>query len=472
MSFNLASMLTESALAEPGRFVCRTVDRDITYRELDESSGRFAAALLAQGHARGDRVAVQLPNVPEFLTAYFGILKAGLVMVPMNPLLTPREWQHQVADSGAVLHLTDPAQVSELADSAAGVADTADTSADDTAVIIYTSGTTGRPKGAELTHFQLYMSCSTSSEAFGALPDDVTLAALPLFHIYGLNSSVNSVVRFGRTMSLLPRFEIEPVLDAMERHGVSVTLGVPTMYHAILNAELGERKFAPFRVSSSGGASMPEALMTAFEDRFGVTVLEGFGMSETGGAGFLNRPDDRRIGSIGKPLWGVRARIAGLDGTVLAPGPEHLGEIQIKGHVVMKGYHGDPEATAETIVDGWLHTGDVGYMDEDGFYYVVDRIKDLIIRGGYNVYPREVEEVLYRHPAVSEAAVVGRADDRLGEEVVAVIVLRPGVEADAEAITAFCKESLVSYKCPHEIRFVAALPKNASGKVLKRELRG
>jgi long-chain acyl-CoA synthetase len=361
--------------------------------------------------------------------------------------------------------------VTALVDAVDQVADTAETSADDTAVIIYTSGTTGRPKGAELSHFQLHMSCTVSSEAFGVLPDDVTLAALPLFHIYGLNSSINSVIRFGRTMSLLLRFEVGPVLDAMERHGVSITLGVPTMYHALLNADPGERKLSRFRIGSSGGASMPEAVMTAFEERFGVTILEGFGMSETGGAGFLNQTGDRRVGSIGKPLWGVRARIADEAGNPVGTGPEHVGELQMKGHVVMKGYHDDPEATAETVVDGWLHTGDLAYVDDDGFYYIVDRSKDLIIRGGFNVYPREVEEVLYRHPAVSEAAVVGRADERLGEEVVAVIVARAGAVPDPEEIVAFCRESLAPYKCPHEIRFVDALPKNASGKILKRDLR-
>ena len=217
---------------------------------------------------------------------------------------------------------------------------------------------------------------------------------------------------------------------------------------------------------------MPKALIEGFEKKFGVTVLEGFGMSETGAAGFVNRPGDRRVGSIGKPLWGVQARIAGAEGRT---GPENVGELLMKGHVVMTGYHEDPAATGETIVDGWLHTGDLGYVDDDGFYYIVDRIKDMIIRGGFNVYPREVEEVLYRHPAVREAAVLGRPDERLGEEVVAVVVLKPeaadGAGVEPEDIIEFCRASLVRYKCPREIRFVAQLPRNASGKVLKRELR-
>jgi long-chain acyl-CoA synthetase len=471
--FNLATTLTESALEHPDKFVCRTAERDIAYRELDEQSGRLAAALRAGDLEPGDRVAVQLPNVPEFLVACYGILKAGLVLVPMNPQLTAPEAEYMLRHSGARVHFADPAEVTALCDATAYSDEVAATAPGDTSVIIYTSGTTGRPKGAELSHFQLYMASTVASETFGAVPEDVTLAALPLFHIYGLSCSIISTVRFGSTMSLVRRFETNAVLDAMERHGVSISLGVPTMYHALLTAELGDRDLSAFRVASCGGAPMPQALIEGFEKRFGITVLEGFGMSETGAAGFLNRPGERRVGSIGKPLWGVQARIAGTEGDT---GPEHVGELLIKGHVVMNGYHDDPAATAETIVDGWLHTGDLGYRDADGFYYIVDRIKDMIIRGGFNVYPREVEEVLYRHPAIREAAVLGRPDERLGEEVVAVIVLRPEAAADAgdtlaEEIIAFCRTSLTGYKCPREVRFLEQLPRNASGKVLKRELR-
>jgi long-chain acyl-CoA synthetase len=469
MVFNLATTLTESAHEHPGKFVCRTADRDMTYAELDELTGRFAAALLASGLERGDRVAVQLPNVPEFLVAYYGILKAGCVMVPMNPQLTEPETAYMVGHSGARKHFDDVEDVVAMCESAKYAADVAATYPQDTAVIIYTSGTTGRPKGAELSHFQLYMSCTVASETFGAVPEDVTLAALPLFHIYGLSCSLNSVVRYGSTMSLLRKFEPGAVFDAMAKHGVTITLGVPTMYHALLMSDVGDRDLSAFRVASCGGAPMPKALIEGFEQKFGVTVLEGFGMSETGAAGFVNRPDARRVGSIGMPLWGIQARIAGAEG---GTGPEHVGELLIKGHVVMTGYHDDADATGQTIVDGWLHTGDLGYVDEDGFYYIVDRIKDMIIRGGFNVYPREVEEVLYRHPAIREAAVLGRPDERLGEEIVAVLVLKPDAgEVTPEEIVEFCKQSLAAYKCPREIRFVAQLPRNASGKVLKRELR-
>ena len=469
MVFNLATTLTESAIEYPDKFVCRTVDRDITYAELDELSGRFAAALLAEGLDRGDRVAVQLPNVPEFLVAYYGILKAGCVMVPMNPLLTEPETAYMVGHSGTRKHLDDADEIVAMCESAKYAADVAATEPQDTAVIIYTSGTTGRPKGAELSHFQLYMSCTVSTQTFGAVPEDVTLAVLPLFHIYGLSCSVNSTIRYGATMSLVRKFEPNAVLDAMANHGVTISLGVPTMYHALLMTDTGDRDLSKFRVASCGGAPMPKALIEGFEHKYGVTVLEGFGMSETGATGFVNRPGNRRVGSIGMPLWGVQARIAGTEGRT---GPEHVGELLIKGHVVMTGYHDDPAATAETIVDGWLHTGDLGYLDADGFYYIVDRIKDMIIRGGFNVYPREVEEVLYRHPAIREAAVLGRPDERLGEEIVAVIVLKPDAGDVAEAdIIEFCRTSLAGYKIPREVRFVAQLPRNASGKVLKRELR-
>jgi long-chain acyl-CoA synthetase len=469
MVFNLATTLTESALDKPDKLVVRTADRDVSYAELHDLSGRFAAALLERGVERGDRIALQLPNVPEFIVAYYGILKAGGVAVPMNPLFTEPETAYVLGHSGARVHLDDPAEVVAMTEGAKYVADVAPTQPQDTAVIIYTSGTTGRPKGAELSHFQLYMSCTVAAETFGAEPEDVTMVALPLFHIYGLSSALNSTVRYGSTMSLLRRFEVPAVLDAMDQHRVTITLGVPTMYHALLMADLGDRDLSALRVASCGGAPMPKALIEGFEQKFGVTVLEGFGMSETGAAGFVNRPDARRVGSIGLPLWGVQARIAGAEGRT---GPEHVGELLIKGHVVMTGYHDDAEATGQTLVDGWLHTGDLGYVDDDGFYYIVDRIKDMIIRGGFNVYPRELEEVLYRHPAVREAAVVGRPDERLGEEIVAVIVLKPDAEdASAEQIIEFCRRSLAGYKIPREIRFVDQLPRNASGKVLKRELR-
>ena len=372
-------------------------------------------------------------------------------------------------------HGTDAVPPFETLLAGAPAPDIAATGADDTAVIIYTSGTTGKPKGAELTHFQLYLNCTLSGEAFGVQDDDVSLAALPFFHVYGLSSVLNVAIRFGGTMVLVPRFEIGPVLDALAAHRVSVFVGVPTMYHAVLEADVSGHDLSALRIGGSGGASMPGALLNGFEERFGIAILEGYGLTETASTTTMNQRGARRLGSIGKPIWGVEAKVvdpAVPDGTGLPSGPDHVGEILLRGHNIMKGYHGDPEATAEVLRDGWLHTGDLGYQDADGFLFIVDRSKDLIIRGGFNVYPREIEEVLYTHPAVSEAAVIGKPDDRLGEEVVAVVALRAGIPVTGDELIAFCRERLAAYKYPREVRVVAEIPKSATGKFLKRELRG
>jgi long-chain acyl-CoA synthetase len=342
---------------------------------------------------------------------------------------------------------------------------------EDTAVLVYTSGTTGKPKGAELTHFQLYMNCTIAGQLFGARPDDVTLAVLPFFHVFGLSSIINVSVRYGGCLSIVPRFVPAAVLDTIERDRCTVIGGVPTMLHALAQQDISGRDLSALRVAVSGGASLPEDVLRTFEGKYGIEVLEGYGMSETASTCSFNRPGDRRVLSIGKPVWGVTMRVTDPDGQRLPPGREHVGEILVRGHNVMKGYLGRPEATMEAIRGGWLHTGDLGYMDEDGFYFIVDRAKDLVIRGGYNVYPREIEEVLYAHPGILEAAVVGKPDERLGEEVVAFVVLRPGSELSADEVIAYCRERLAAYKYPRDIRFAAELPKGPSGKILKSALR-
>ncbi|MGO8961993.1 MAG: AMP-binding protein [Streptosporangiaceae bacterium] len=504
MSFNLATILRETAAATPDAIVCRAAGAATTYQQLDEQSGRFAAGLAAAGMAPGQVVAIQLPNVPDFLTAYFGALKAGLLVLPMNPLLKTPEIAYQLTDAGAglmigmaglhtdaagacaplgiPLYLTgderampaDSPRFSELLSSAPLVEPGGDIiarDADDTAVLIYTSGTTGKPKGAELTHFLLYMNCTVSGELFGAQPDDVFLAVLPFFHVFGLSSVINVCVRYGAGLCVVPRFAPGPVLDAIERDKCTVIAGVPTMLHALAQLEVADRDLAALRVAVSGGASLPEDVMRTFETKYGIVVLEGYGLSETGSTTSFNRPGDRRPLSVGKPIWGVEMRIGGEDDQPLPSGRDNIGEILIRGHNVMKGYRGQPEATKTTLHGGWLHTGDLGYRDEDGFYFIVDRTKDLVIRGGYNVYPREIEEVLYGHPGILEAAVIGKPDDRLGEEVVAVVVLNPGAELTAEEIIAYSRDRLAAYKYPREVRFAAALPKGPSGKILKTELR-
>ncbi len=504
MSFNLAAILRETAASSPDAPAYRAAGVAATYGELDEESGKFAAGLARSGLTPGQVVAVQLPNVPEFLTAYFGALKAGMTVLPMNPLLKAPEIEHQLTDSGASIMLGfaglhgDAVKACELAgvplyltgEPVPGVAARPASelmasgpltepggeiwpgNADDTAVLIYTSGTTGKPKGAELTHFLLYMNCSVSGQLFGARPDDVTLAVLPFFHVFGLSSVINVSVRHGGCLSIVPRFEPGAVLAAIEADRCTVIAGVPTMLHALAQLDVSGRDLAALRVAVSGGASMPEDVMKTFEAKYGVEVLEGYGLSETGSTTSFNRPGDRRPLSVGKPIWGVQMRVADSDDQPLAAGLDHIGEILIRGHNVMKGYRNRPEATAAALKGGWLHTGDLGYVDSDGFYFIVDRTKDLVIRGGYNVYPREIEEVLYAHPAIREAAVIGKPDSRLGEEVVAVVVLDDGASLSAAEIISYCRERLAAYKYPREVRFLPQLPKGPSGKILKTELRG
>jgi long-chain acyl-CoA synthetase len=501
MSFNLATILTETALSSPDAPVHRFANTATTYRELDAQSDRFAAGLRAAGLVPGQVVALQLPNIPHFLVAYFGALKAGMVVLPLNPLLMAPELEYHLGDSAAVLlvgfeglhaeaskacetsgvplylvssgpgPLPDGARpVTELM-AAEPDGEVLPRAADDTAVLIYTSGTTGKPKGAELTHFQLYMNCTIAGQLFGARPDDVTLAVLPFFHVFGLSSVINVSVRYGGCLSIVPRFVPADVLDVLESTQCTVIAGVPTMLHALAQLDIAGRDLSSLRVAVSGGASLPEDIMRSFEGKYGIEVLEGYGMSETASSCSFNRPGDRRVLSIGKPLWGVTMRVGDAQDRPLPPGRENVGEILIRGHNVMKGYLGRPEATAETLRGGWLHSGDLGYQDEDGFYFIVDRAKDLVIRGGFNVYPREIEEVLYGHPGILEAAVIGKPDERLGEEVVAVVVRRAGSEVSAEEIIAYCRERVAAYKYPREIRFMAELPKGPSGKILKSALR-
>ncbi len=506
MSFNLATSLTESAQAAPDAPVMHFGGRTTSYAELDEMSSRFGAGLIEDGLTPGDVVAIQMPNVPDFLVSYFGTLKAGLTVLPLNPLLKAHEIEYHLTDSKARVILTFEGLADEAAKAAGTVGipvyaaslsgtappqgirplsdllaegkppDPVDavhpSSSDDTAVLIYTSGTTGRPKGAELTHFQLYMNCTIAGGLFGARSDDVTLAVLPFFHVFGLSSVVNVAVRCGGSLAIVPRFDPGAVLDTIEAAHCSVIAGVPTMLQALAGMDVEGRDLSGLRIAVSGGASLPGEIMRSFEEKFGIVVLEGYGLSETASTASFNRSaEERKVLSIGTPIWGVQMRVVDADDRPLPAGPDHVGEILIRGHNVMKGYLGKPEATAETLRGGWLHTGDLGYVDDDGYFFIVDRTKDLIIRGGYNVYPREVEEVLFGHPDIVEAAVIGKPDDRLGEEVVAVVVRRDGADLNAEDVISYSKERVAAYKYPREVRFVDQLPKGPTGKILKTELR-
>ena len=343
----------------------------------------------------------------------------------------------------------------------------------DPAVIIYTSGTTGTPKGAVLAHIGLYMNADIPGRLFEFSVDDIALVALPLFHVFALSSILNTCVLLGGAMTLVPRFEPGAVLETMQRDRASVFMGVPTMYIALLQAAAGRHyDLESLRVAISGGAPIPAEVIDSFESRFGVPILEGYGLSESSSAATFNiSATERKVYSVGKPIWGTSVQIWDDSSRPLPPGADHVGEVVLRGANIMVGYYNNPEATEHAFDGGWFHTGDLGYVDDDGFVFVVDRKKDMIIRGGFNVYPREVEELLYRHPAVLEAAVIGVPDPKLGEEVRAVVAVKPGQSVTEAELIEFVKERAAAYKYPRTIEFRDSLPKNATGKILKKELR-
>jgi long-chain acyl-CoA synthetase len=494
MSENLATILTDTAAKHGDRTAFKLDDVELTYTVLDGSSARIAALLKAKGLEPGDRVGLMLPNVPYFPAIYYAVLRAGGIVVPMNVLLKAREVAFYLGDSGArfLFAWHDFADAAEAGAQEAGaecipvkpgefeqmvmehepLEEVADSSAEDTAVILYTSGTTGKPKGAELTHANLRKNCTVTQETLGELShEDVMLGALPLFHTFGQTCTMNSAVAVGACVTMLPRFDPEKALEIIERDKVTVFQGVPTMYNAMLHANAADTVDAScLRLCMSGGAAIPVELIRGFEEKFGCAILEGYGLSETSPVASFNHPDrERKPGSIGTPIEGVEMQVWDDDGNQVPQG--EVGEIVIRGHNVMKGYWERPEATEEAIDDdGWFRTGDMAKMDEDGYFFIVDRKKDLIIRGGYNVYPREIEEVLYEHPAIQEAAVVGVPDESLGEEVGAAVVLKQGESLDADEIKAYVKDQVAAYKYPRKVWFEDELPKGPTGKILKREI--
>jgi long-chain acyl-CoA synthetase len=414
-------------------------------------------------------------------------------VVPMNPLLKAREVEYYLGDSGAKLIFAwdgvsveaakgaeaagadfvpvVPASFDQLLAEHAPEAAVTSRADDDTAVILYTSGTTGRPKGAELTHANLVRNAAVTATTLLRLePDDVVMGCLPLFHSFGQTCGLNAAVSSGASLTLLPRFDPGSALGVIQRDGVTVFEGVPTMYAALLNhPSRGDHDVSSLRLCVSGGAALPVEVLRGFEDAFGCIILEGYGLSETSPVASFNHPDrERKAGSIGTPIQGVEMRVVDALGGDVPAG--EVGEIAIRGHNLMKGYWEREEATREAIPDGWFRSGDLARQDDDGYFFIVDRKKDLIIRGGYNVYPREVEEVLYEHPAVAEAAVVGLPHPTHGEEVGAAVVLKPGAEATPAELQAFCKERVAAYKYPRHVWLEAALPKTATGKVLRREV--
>ena len=491
---NLGSLLERAAAAQPDHIALRMDDLTLTYARLREAAGQMSALLAAHGVRPGDRVGIMLPNVPAFPISFYGALAAGAVVVPMNPLLKSREIAYYLGDSGARVVLAWHAAAGEAAkgaadagaeaiavetpDLAGSLAEFVPATGDpgrhdqDDAVILYTSGTTGRPKGAELTHAGLVRNAEiTARTLLKNHAGDVTMGCLPLFHVFGLTCGLNAAVAAAGTLTLLPRFDPARALEIIQRDKVTIFEGVPTMYAAMLHLPQADPAMAAtLRVCVSGGASLPVEILRGFEEKFGCMILEGYGLSETSPVASFNHPDKvRKPGSIGTPIEGVEMRLVDDAGQTV-PGGE-IGEIAIRGHNVMKGYWNKPEATAEAIADGWFRTGDMARVDSDGYYYIVDRKKDLIIRGGYNVYPREIEEVLHEHPAVSEVAVIGIPHLDLGEEVGAAVALKPGASATPEELRAFARDRVAAYKYPRRVWLVDSLPKGPTGKILRREVR-
>lgn len=509
MSLNLAVLLTESAKKYPNETAVIADSFRMSFAQLNAASNQFANGLSKLGVKQGDKVGIMLSNVPHFLIAYYGVLKVGAVIVPMNVLFKADEIDYMLSDAEAVALVVWETFVDEAVKGLRGVPtchnlivaqapgsttplpqgigvikfdalyqnespkfDLTPTMPDDTAIILYTSGTTGKPKGAEITNFNMFYNAQVSGDKLvPSFPGDVGMAVLPLFHSYGQSSVMNCLFGRGAAITLVPRFDAGKVLEVIERDKVTLFAGVPTMYFALLNYP-DRKKYdtSSLKYAISGGAAIPIEVLYAFEKEFDVPVLEGYGLSETSPTASFNVLDKpRKPGSIGLPTWGVEMKVVDANDNEVVQGER--GEIVIRGHNVMKGYYKRPEATAEALHNGWLHTGDIAYMDEEGYFFIVDRKKDMIIRGGENVYPREIEEVLYQHPAVREAAVIGIAHPRLGEEIKAYISLKMGFTPTALEIIEFVKSKVANYKYPREVEFLADLPKNSTGKIVKFELR-
>ena len=489
---NLA-YLGEASVERFGEYASLTFEeRQHTNVEQQCAASRLAHALTELGVAEGDRVVVLLPNCPEVLQSYAAILKAGAVIVPIVFLLTADEVRHILADSEAKVVITSAALAGkvegwrgtlimvgggesslayeDLVGAASDRFATRDRGDADLAVILYTAGTTGRPKGVALSHGNLAANARASASLYELDRTQWGLAVLPLSHSYGL-TLMNAGSLLGTKSVLLRWFNPELVLETVQRYRVQTMAGVPTMYVYLLNHPGGERfDTSSMRVWGSGAAPLPIEIVEPFERKFGGKLMEGYGLTEASPVVSAHRLSGvRKLGSVGQPLPGVAVQIRDDADRALPVG--EVGEVCVRGANVMLGYYRMPEDTAAVLRDGWLRTGDVGRLDADGFLFIVERKKDVIIRGGFNIYPREVEEVLYAHPAIVEAAVVGRHDALMGEDVMAYVVPKAGATLDADAIIAFCRDRLAGYKCPKEIRLVDTLPKNPIGKVLRKELR-
>jgi long-chain acyl-CoA synthetase len=455
---NLASLLAHASAGHASRPALLLEDELVSYGELESRAAETAAGLRAHGVVRGDRVALLLPNGAEYVACLLGIWRLGAVAVPLNVLLAPPEIEARVALSGAKLLLTE-------APHAPADPELAACRAEEPAAILFTSGTSGAPKGAVLTHGSIAAAAASVADALSLGPEDVVLGAAPFSHVLGLSTGIVATLSRGGAVAVERRFDAERTLVRMVETGTTILLGVPTMCIALCEAARSASELPPIRIAHVGGAAVPVESGRAFESTFGADLYEGYGLTEMSGiATTYVAGQPRKPGSVGKPLGSTEVQIADAD-------ERGVGEVLFRGPSVVAGYWEDPAATAEAISpDGWLATGDLGYLDDDGYLFLVDRKQDVVIRGGYNVYPREVEEVLYAHPDVLEAAVVGVPHDALGEEVAALVVARPDAGLTVADVREWAKERVAAYKYPRIVVFVDALPKTPTGKILKRAI--
>jgi long-chain acyl-CoA synthetase len=500
---DLGQMLARTATRTPEKTAIIFRDQHTSFAELNRRADQVANALIGLGIRPGDRVALYIHNIPIFIEGYYGILKAGATVVPLNVLYKAGELEYIFNDSGARAILTFAPFAQTALEAAAqapamehvivaapmelpgakswrtAIADAPDhdpgvtVGDNDVAVICYTSGTTGKPKGAMLSHRNLVSNCEQCMlvPSIGVEPTDVVWLALPLFHIYAMNVGMNLAFMNGATVALVERFEPASSLEVIQKNKCTVLYGAPPMFVAWASMpSLKEYDITSLRYIASGAAALPVQILQTFEGLAGVPISEGYGLTEaspvvtTMAAGPVVKP-----GSVGPALPGVEVKIIDEAGNEVPRGT--MGELICRGSNIMLGYWNKPEATAETLKGGWLHTGDMATEDDDGYFTIVDRLKDMIVVSGFNVYPREVEETLFKHPAVADAAVVQYPDPYQGESVMAYVVLKSGATATEQDIIDYCRSQIAVFKCPRKIVFREALPKNNTGKVLRRELR-
>ncbi|MFG6116234.1 fatty acid--CoA ligase family protein [Halobacillus sp. MO56] len=506
---NISDQLSLTAKQQPDKAAYIFQDKETSYRELEGAVTKFASSLKELGYGKGDHLALVAGNSPYFIIGLYGALRIGATVIPINPIYTVDEmsyilkngdvkgvitmdvllekFEHMDAAIPGIEHYfvgetggKPDWQQSSLGEKMKSFTKTVEAGGleldrpqlddNETAVILYTSGTTGKPKGAMLTHKNIYSNAKDVADYLEFTNDDRVIAALPMFHVFCLTVALNGPLMNGGTVLIVPKFSPQEVFKISKEWQATVFAGVPTMYNYLLQTGDGmEETFKHNRLCISGGASMPVALLKAFEKKFDVIVSEGYGLSEASPVTCFNPLDrPRKPGSIGKNIKNVENRVVDELGEEVAPG--EVGELVVKGPNVMKGYYKMPEETAVAIRDGWLYTGDMAKMDDEGYFYIVDRKKDMILVGGYNVYPREVEEVLYEHPNISEVAVIGAPHPDSGESVISFVV-SDNPDLNEEQVITYCREHLAKYKVPTSVEFLEELPKNTTGKILRKNLR-